>query len=164
MNLRFNNLCLLRHIIHGDCFFFFFANIKQDWLYATIPNSPREFRQNIHNSKEQFVCSRSVLIMKLHLFCITFLDFLMFYQIFLSPQVNRWAIITCKHSIYELPHKLPNGFRFRILGSSKISRKCLNFREWEPSGQFPRMRAQWQVKVLLILAKSSWKTEIKFFP
>ena len=29
----------------------------------------------------------------------------MCYQILLSPQVKRWAIVTYKHSIYELPHK-----------------------------------------------------------
>ena len=28
----------------------------------------------------------------------------MFYQIFLSPQVKRWTIITYKHGIYELPN------------------------------------------------------------
>ena len=33
---------------------------------------------------------------------------MMFYQIFLSPQVKRWAIITYKHGTYELPHDLPN--------------------------------------------------------
>ena len=32
----------------------------------------------------------------------------MFYQIFLSPQVKRWAIITYKHGIYELARQLPN--------------------------------------------------------
>ena len=32
----------------------------------------------------------------------------MFYQIFLSPQVKRWAIITDKHGIYKLPYELPN--------------------------------------------------------
>ena len=32
----------------------------------------------------------------------------MFYQILLSPQVKRWAIVTYKHGIYELPHELPN--------------------------------------------------------
>ena len=32
----------------------------------------------------------------------------MFYQIFLSPQVKRSAIISNKHGIYELPHELPN--------------------------------------------------------
>ena len=37
-------------------------------------------------------------------FFIMFWDFLMFYQIFLSPQVKRWEIITYKHGIYELPH------------------------------------------------------------
>ena len=40
-----------------------------------------------------------------------FLDFLMFYQTFLSPQVKRYAIITYKHNMYELPHELPNDLR-----------------------------------------------------
>ena len=35
----------------------------------------------------------------------------MFYQIFLSPQVKRWVIITYKDGIYELP----NDLRLRIL-------------------------------------------------
>ena len=38
--------------------------------------------------------------------CIIFWDFLMLYQIFLSLQVKRCAVITYKHGIYELPHKL----------------------------------------------------------
>ena len=38
----------------------------------------------------------------------------MFYQIFLSLQVKRYAIITYKHGIYELPHELPNDLRLRI--------------------------------------------------
>ena len=50
----------------------------------------------------------------------------MFYQIFPTPQVNRWAIITYKHGIYELPHDLLNDLRFRKLGNirkvSKIHR------------------------------------------
>ena len=44
------------------------------------------------------------------------LRLLMFYQVLLSPQVKRWAIITYKHGIYELPHKLPNDFRLRKVG------------------------------------------------
>ena len=44
----------------------------------------------------------------------------MFYQNFLSPQVKRWAIITYKHGMYELPNdKLP-----------KISANYLNSIEW----------------------------------
>ena len=47
----------------------------------------------------------------------------MFYQIFLSPQVKRWAIINYKHDIYELPHKLPNYLRLRKLGNiRKVSK------------------------------------------
>ena len=42
-----------------------------------------------------------------------FWDFLMFYQIFLAPQVKRRAIITYKHGIYELP----NDLKLRILGN-----------------------------------------------
>ena len=41
----------------------------------------------------------------------------MFYQIFLSPQVKRWAIITYKHGIYELPNGLPDDLRLRIIGN-----------------------------------------------
>ena len=35
-------------------------------------------------------------------------DILMFYQIFLLPQVKQCVIINHKHATYELPHKLPN--------------------------------------------------------
>ena len=46
---------------------------------------------------------------------IIFLDILMFYKIFLSPQVKQCAIITYKHGIFELPQELPNDLRLRIL-------------------------------------------------
>ena len=48
----------------------------------------------------------------------------MFYQILLSPQVKRWAIITYKHGIYELPHELPNDLRFirRLRNIRKVSK------------------------------------------
>ena len=35
----------------------------------------------------------------------------MLYQIFLSPQVKQYAIITYKSGIYELSHELPNDLR-----------------------------------------------------
>ena len=57
-------------------------------------------------------------------------DALMFYHIFLSPQVKRWAVITNKHGIHQLPHELSNALRLRILGNWEILRKCLNFIEW----------------------------------
>ena len=38
-------------------------------------------------------------------------DFLMLYQVFLSPQVKWNAIISNKHGIHELPHELPHDFR-----------------------------------------------------
>ena len=41
----------------------------------------------------------------------------MFNQIFLSPQVKLWAIITYKHGIYDLPHELPNDLRRKKLGN-----------------------------------------------
>ena len=39
----------------------------------------------------------------------------MFYQVFLSPQVKRNAIISNKYSIYELPNELPNNLRLKDL-------------------------------------------------
>ena len=36
------------------------------------------------------------------------------YQIFLLPQVERCAIISYKHGIYELPHEVPNELRLGI--------------------------------------------------
>ena len=44
----------------------------------------------------------------------------MFYQIFLSPQVKRWAIIIYKHGNYEFPQGLLNDLRLRILGPHGI--------------------------------------------
>ena len=58
---------------------------------------------------------------------IKFRDFLMFYQIILSPQVKPCAIITYKHGIYKLPHKLPNDLRLRKLGNiGKYQSPCQN--------------------------------------
>ena len=48
---------------------------------------------------------------------IIFLDILMFYQIFLSPEAKRCAITTYEHGIYELHHELQNDLRLRILGN-----------------------------------------------
>ena len=47
---------------------------------------------------------------------IIFRDSLMFYQIFISSQAKRTAIITYIHGIYELPQELSNDLRLRILG------------------------------------------------
>ena len=47
-----------------------------------------------------------------------FWDFSMFYQIFLSPQVKRRAIIRYKHAIYELAHELPKDLRLRNIEMS----------------------------------------------
>ena len=44
----------------------------------------------------------------------------MFYQIFLSPQVKRSAIISNKQGVHELPHEFPNDLS-RILGNKEKS-------------------------------------------
>ena len=38
-------------------------------------------------------------------------------------------IISNNHSLYKLPHKLPNDLRFRILGNNEISGESENFIE-----------------------------------
>ena len=47
---------------------------------------------------------------------------MMFHQIFLSPHVKQSAII-------ELPHKLQNDLRLRILGNQERLGKSQNFIE-----------------------------------
>ena len=69
---------------------------------------------------------------------IIFWDFLMFYQIFLSPQVKLCAIITYKHGMYEFPHELPINLKLRILGNQETSGKFLNFTKWQRSTHSPR--------------------------
>ena len=46
---------------------------------------------------------------------ITFRVFLLFDKILLSREVKRSVIIINKHGIFELPHKLPNDLRLRVL-------------------------------------------------
>ena len=46
-----------------------------------------------------------------------FLDFLMFYQIFLSLQVKWVMIISNRNDIYELPHDMPKELRLTNLGN-----------------------------------------------
>ena len=53
----------------------------------------------------------------------------MFYEVFLSPQLKQWAIITYKHGIHELPHELWKDLRLEILGIQKLSLKRLSFIE-----------------------------------
>ena len=50
-------------------------------------------------------------------------------QVFLSPQIKRWAIITYKHDIYQLPHELEKDLRLRILKNYKLSEKRVKFTE-----------------------------------
>ena len=48
---------------------------------------------------------------------IIFSDFLI-----LSPQVKQSVIITNKHSIYELPHELPNDLRVKTQDPRKLGK------------------------------------------
>ena len=50
---------------------------------------------------------------------IIFLDFLILYQIFFSPQTRRNLIISNKHGMYELTRELSNDLRLAILQNLK---------------------------------------------
>ena len=88
----------------------------------------------------------------------------MFYQIYLSPQVKRWAIISYKHGIYELSHELPKNLRLRKL---RDLRKLGNIRKVPKLhriiAQCPVPPQKKKMKALPILAENSWKTDIKLF-
>ena len=63
-------------------------------------------------------------------------DFLMFHQIFLSPQVKRSAIISNKQGVYEFPLEWPIlGSRLRILGKKGKSGKSQHLLKWWTSAQ-----------------------------
>ena len=64
--------------------------------------------------------------------CHNILRLLLFYQIFLSPQVKQRVIISNKHGIYRFPHKLQNLGSYEIY---EISQKSQNFIELKPSAQ-----------------------------
>ena len=97
-----------------------FLNETLDKVYCNqLRNCNSTNRKKIHSTLLQS-------IQKLYNHFYNILRLLMFCQIFLSPQVKRCAIITHKHGIYQLPHELPNGLRFRILGNQEVSGKCLN--------------------------------------
>ena len=69
--------------------------MKYDWEYidSLIPGKEKiDFKASIINF-------------------VLFWKSLMFHQVFLSPQVKRFAIITYRHAIYELPNELPNYSR-----------------------------------------------------
>ena len=53
----------------------------------------------------------------------------MFYEIFLSPHGKRSTIVSNKHDLYKLPHKLPNNLRLKILENQEISGESQNFLE-----------------------------------
>ena len=54
-----------------------------------------------------------------------FWDFLIFYQIYLSPQGQR--IIIIKHSIYKLLHELPDDLRLKTFRSVPFHMKARPF-------------------------------------
>ena len=84
----------------------------------------------------------------------------MFYQIFLSPQVKRFAIIIYKDGLYELLHELPNNLAFRKLrstipGNQQTLRKSPNPVERQPRAHCPRQNENQQDT-----SKKSLKMEI----
>ena len=62
---------------------------------------------NYHSFSKCFHSGKPIITISV----IIFLDFLMFYQTFFSPQVKRIVIISNKHGMCELPHELPNDLR-----------------------------------------------------
>ena len=53
-------------------------------------------------------------------------DFLMFYQIFLLPQVKRSAFVSNKQGVYELPHDLLSNLT--INKNQKTLKTCKNYK------------------------------------
>ena len=81
----------------------------------------RYFTNNSPDTKTFFMITSFYYLAEPATIFIIFGDFLMVYQIFLSPQVKWSMIIINKHSIYKLPQMLPNDLR-KIRKISKLAR------------------------------------------
>ena len=93
---------------------FWIANIRSSLFHSITAEGKKEFWKKFGQKKHSFLYhllfSR---VSKPTIIFIIFWDFFIFYQISLSPQAKRSAIISNKHGIYELP----NDLRLRILGN-----------------------------------------------
>ena len=98
----------------------------------------------------------------------------MFYQIFLSPQVKRCAIITYKYGIYELPHELPNDKKTQDLKKLENIRKLSKRHRMIPQRPVPPPKwkfCQYQKKTLekqklnfSVVHYLTWKLELACEP
>ena len=83
---------------------------------------------------------------------VIFWELVMFYEIFLSPQVEQSVILSNKHGIYELPHELPNDLRFII----KEIRECQeDLKTLLNCSLMPSLTPK--MKILSTLPKNCWK-------
>ena len=83
---------------------------------------------------------------------IIFWELVMFYEIFLSPQVEQSAILSNKHGIYELPHELPNDLRLTI----KEIRECQeDLKTLLHCSLMPSLTPK--ITILSTLPKNCWK-------
>ena len=92
-------------------------NIDTPYYHQTLPNYKIDtpyFHQVVNRPTK---AAKDELNIEATIVFIIFRDILLFYQIFLSPNVKRWAVIAYKHFIYELPNELPRGLRLSILGN-----------------------------------------------
>ena len=83
---------------------------------------PTLFLLYINDLPDVVICN--ILIMD-----IIFSDVLIFYQIFFSLQVKWSVIISNKHRMHKIPHKLLNNLRLWILGNQERSGKSQSFIE-----------------------------------
>ena len=90
-----------------------------------------------------------------------FWDFLILYEIVLSPQVKEGVIISNKYGIYKLSHKLSNNLRLRILGNWEKSGNFQNFKELYPSAQSSSQNETFVNTSKKILKNKNWTFPLK---
>ena len=116
----FNNFCFETLSFLPLSLFFLFATQKSGEAW---PLGPPGVADPVLELKTKFTLSAIFLSSVIATVkVIIFWDFLIFYKIFLSPQVKRSVIFSNKHAIYELLHELLNDLRLRILEISELHR------------------------------------------
>ena len=103
----------------------------------------------ISSVRDNFVFSKCWFLIHNHFYNI--LRFLLFHQIFLSPQVKQCAVITYKHGIQKFSYELPTYDHRKLGNNRKVSK---------PHRMIPAPNPPAKINTPPILAKNPRKTEI----
>ena len=150
--IRGTAVCLKRRniLVKGNAWVMFtiywlFMNAKKTIWQGFEINVWSHFAYVLYWTKNFFYSNRATISF------IIFWDFSMFYQTFLPPQVKRWATITYKHGIYELPHELLKNIYLILV----VKESTHNYSSFSWTLNVPFFHNDFSNHVLLLMSDSA---------